>query len=159
MICVSSPYALYVTDLNAFALETILPTLAALFGFFILTSFVLIYIISFVNHNSRIFIFILWFIAWIFLALMLLGVSYGFVLRGDYGVMSHFFFEKSIGIDSKHEIIDGIMITSCFVVALLLLIFKLAKYIIQACKIFLAIVIVNATFSLAMAVELYCRTR
>ena len=94
MICVSSPYALYVTDLNAFALETILPTLAALFGFFILTSFVLIYIISFVNHNNRIFIFILWFIAWIFLALMLLGVSYGFVLRGDYGVMSYFFFEK-----------------------------------------------------------------
>ena len=153
MICVSSPYALYVTDLNAFALETIPPTLAALFGFFILTSFMLIYIISFVNHNSRIFIFILWLIAWIFLALMLLGVSYGFVLRGDYGVMSHFFFEKSIGIDSKHEIIDGIMIASCFVVALLLLIFKVTKYIIQACKIFLAIVIVNATFSLAMAVN------
>lgn len=41
----------------------------------------------------------------------------------------------------------------CFVVALLLLIFKVTKYIIQACKIFLAIVIVNATFSLAMAVN------
>ena len=153
MICVSSPYALYVTDLNAFALETIPPTLAALFGFFILISFMLIYIISFVNHNSRIFIFILWLIAWIFLALMLLGVSYGFVLRGDYGVMSHFFFEKSIVLSKSQKVIDAVMITSCLILAPILLLFKLTRYMIQACKILLAVLVIQTLFSLTAAID------
>lgn len=159
MICVSSPYALYVTDLNAFALETIPPTLAALFGFFILTSFMLIYIISFVNHNSRIFIFILWLIAWIFLALMLLGVSYGFVLRGDYGVMSHFFFEKSIVLSKSQKVIDVVMIASCFILAPILLLFKLTRYMIQACKILLAVLVIQTLFSLTAAIDNIAKKR
>ena len=153
VICVSSPYALYITDLNAFALKIILPTLAALFGFFILISFMLIYIINFLNCNNKISFFILWFIAWILLALMLLGVSYGFVLRGDYGLMSHFFFEKRFKVTSTQETIDTIMIVSCFVVALFLLIFKCVRYIIQACKILLVVVVASAMFSLATAIN------
>ncbi|WP_244196268.1 hypothetical protein [Helicobacter labetoulli] len=130
-----------------------MPTLAALFGFFILTSFMLIYIISFVNHNSRIFIFILWLIAWIFLALMLLGVNYGFVLRGDYGVMSHFFFEKSIVLDKTHKIIDITMILAYFIFTFILLFLKFAKHIIRLCKIFLIVLVIQSLFSLVTAID------
>ncbi|MCI5786595.1 MAG: membrane protein insertase YidC [Helicobacter trogontum] len=151
MICVSNPYALYVTDLNAFELEMVIPTLATLFGFFILISFILIYFIGFFKHNNKILSFTLWLISWILLALTLLGVIYSFILSGDYGVMSHFFFEKSIEVTNKQELIDGIMIASCLTIALLLL--RCTNYIIQACKILFVVLVVNAMSSLIVAIN------
>lgn len=151
MICVSSPYALYVTDLGNFELKTILPTLAVLFGFFIIIAFSLLYIISFIKKENKFCIIILYILAWICLALTMLGTCYNFILRGDYGVMSDFFFEKGIEIDKTHAFIDGIMIAVCFIASLCLL--KLKKYIILAYKILLVILVANSLLSLYTALS------
>ena len=149
MICVSSPYALYVTDLGTFDLKTIAPTLVVLFGFFILLTLSLLYIISSLKKDNKICVIVLYILAWICLALTLLGTIYNFILQGDYGVMSYFIFEKNIEVDLKHKIIDGILIVSCLIAALCLLRFK--KYVILAYKILLAILVANALLSLYTA--------
>lgn len=150
MICVSSPYALYVTDLHAFNLSTIMPTLAALFGFFMLISFTLLYAISIFKENTFS-LYILWIIAWICLAALLLGVGYNFIFQGDYGPMSYFLFEKSIIVSKNDRLIDTIMITSSVILAFALLLLNAVKYIIPACKILLLLLVINALFSLATA--------
>ena len=89
LICVFSPYQLYSTDITQFDSSQTYATLSALFGAFVLISFVLIYALSFVPKRfSHI-------VAFILSVILFSGVVYSFILVGDYGAMDRFIFQKA----------------------------------------------------------------
>ncbi len=79
MICVFSPYAIYSSDVSQFDISQTYQTLGALFGFFILSSFGLIYFTSFF-YKTR----LLKLGAWGVSVTLCIGLVYTFVL--DYNV-------------------------------------------------------------------------
>nr|WP_317403203.1 YidC/Oxa1 family membrane protein insertase [uncultured Helicobacter sp.] len=81
MICVFSPYALYSSDVSQFDINQTYQTLGALFGFFILSSFGLIYFTSFF-YKTR----LLKLGAWGVSVILCIGIIYTFVL--DYNVIT-----------------------------------------------------------------------
>lgn len=95
MICVFSPYAIYSSDVSQFDVSQTYQTLGALFGFFILSSFMLIYFTSFF-YKTR----LLKLGAWGVSVILCIGLVYTFVLVGDYGAMDHFIFQKLSFADS-----------------------------------------------------------
>ena len=101
LICVFTPYQLYNTDITQFDSTQTIATLGALFGAFLLISFIVIYALSFVPKRfSNI-------IAFIFSLMLFIGIVYSFILVGDYGAMDIFILQKTpfIAIDS----LDGII--------------------------------------------------
>ena len=89
LICVFNPYALYATDVTQFDSTQTLPTLCALFGTFLITSFIAIYATSFIPKKfAKI-------PALIFSLTLFIGLIYSFILVGDYGVMDRFYFDKN----------------------------------------------------------------
>ena len=89
LICVFNPYAIYATDITQFDSTQTLPTLCALFGAFLITSFIAIYLISFIPKKfAKI-------PAFIFSLVLFIGLIYSFILVGDYGVMDRFYFDKN----------------------------------------------------------------
>ncbi|WP_104743959.1 YidC/Oxa1 family membrane protein insertase [Helicobacter cinaedi] len=81
MICVFSPYAIYSSDVSQFDISQTYQTLGALFGFFILSSFMLIYFTSFF-YKTR----LLKLGAWGVSVILCIGLVYTFVL--DYNVIT-----------------------------------------------------------------------
>ncbi|EEO25116.2 hypothetical protein HRAG_02173, partial [Helicobacter bilis ATCC 43879] len=89
MICVFSPYALYSSDVSQFDVKQTYQTLAVLFGAFLCSSFMVIYITSFF-YKTRLFKFGVYVVSILFL----IGVINTFIFVGDYGAMDHFVLQK-----------------------------------------------------------------
>ena len=105
LICVFNPYALYATDITQFDSTQTLSTLCALFGAFLITSFIAIYLISFIPKKfAKI-------SAFIFSLTLFIGLVYSFILVGDYGVMDHFILQRTPK-NSAREILIFIAIVS-----------------------------------------------
>lgn len=85
MICVFSPYALYSSDVSQFDVKQTYQTLGALFGFFVLSSFMLIYFIS-LFYKTRLLKIGVYGVS----VILCVGLVYTFVLVGNYGAMDHF---------------------------------------------------------------------
>ncbi|MGX3098117.1 YidC/Oxa1 family membrane protein insertase [Helicobacter sp. 23-1046] len=84
LICVFTPYQLYSTDITQFDSSQTIATLSALFGAFLLISFIVIYALSFVPKRfSNI-------IAFVLSVILFSGLVYSFILVGDYGAMDRF---------------------------------------------------------------------
>ncbi|MGX2985109.1 YidC/Oxa1 family membrane protein insertase [Helicobacter sp. 23-1048] len=89
LICVFAPYQLYSTDITQFDSSQTIATLSALFGAFLLISFIVIYALSFVPKRfSNI-------IAFVLSVILFSGIVYSFILVGDYGAMDGFVFKQS----------------------------------------------------------------
>ena len=89
MICVFSPYAIYSSDVSQFDISQTYQTLAVLFGAFLCSSFMVIYITSFF-YKTRLFKFGVYVASILFLV----GVINTFIFVGDYGAMDHFVLQK-----------------------------------------------------------------
>ena len=89
MLCVFSPYALYSSDVSQFDVKQTYQTLAVLFGAFLCSSFMVIYITSFF-YKTR----LLKFGVYVASILFLIGVINTFIFVGDYGAMDHFVLQK-----------------------------------------------------------------
>lgn len=89
MLCVFSPYALYSSDVSQFDVKQTYQTLAVLFGAFLCSSFMIIYITSFF-YKTRLFKFGVYVASILFL----IGVINTFIFVGDYGAMDHFVLQK-----------------------------------------------------------------
>ena len=89
IICVFSPYALYSSDVSQFDVKQTYQTLAVLFGAFLCSSFMVIYITSFF-YKTR----LLKFGVYVASILFLIGVINTFIFVGDYGAMDHFVLQK-----------------------------------------------------------------
>lgn len=76
---------LVVSDVSQFDMDKLQIDLAAIFGFFLLFSFVLIYLTSFL-YKSR----ILKLGAWGISVILVCGLIQSFIFTGEYGVMNHF---------------------------------------------------------------------
>ena len=78
MVCVFSPYAVYSSDVSQFDSLQTYPTLAILFGIFLLASFLSIYFTSFFYHSGllKLGVFAL-------LVLFLIAISYTFIFTGN----------------------------------------------------------------------------
>ena len=101
LICVFTPYQLYSTDITQFDSTQTYATLSALFGAFLLISFIVIYAISFVPKRFGNII------AFVFSLTLFVGIVYSFILVGDYGAMDRFILQKTpfIALDNIDEII------------------------------------------------------
>lgn len=117
IICVFSPYAIYSSDVSQFDISQTYQTLGALFGFFILSSFGLIYFTSFF-YKTR----LLKLGAWGVSVILCIGLVYTFVLVGDYGVMldGMQFSQPENMYSRRNKLIDiGVIIVSAWVIYLL----------------------------------------
>ena len=85
IICVFSPYAIYSSDVSQFDISQTYQTLGALFGFFVLSSFMLIYFIS-LFYKTRLLKIGVYGVS----VILCVGLVYTFVLVGNYGAMDHF---------------------------------------------------------------------
>ncbi|RDU60174.1 sulfatase-like hydrolase/transferase [Helicobacter marmotae] len=98
MICVFTPFAVYSSDVSQFDATQTLHTLCALFGIFLLSSSLLIYLSSFL-YKAFIFKFsMLKLMSYGLSVILCIGVVYTFVLVGDYrfksyGVLENFVFQ------------------------------------------------------------------
>ena len=89
LICVFTPYQLYNTDITQFDSTQTYSTLSALFGAFMLCSFIAIYAVSFIPKRFSNFV------AFILSVVLFSGIAYSFILVGDYGAMDHFILQKA----------------------------------------------------------------
>ena len=89
LIFVFSPYAVYSSDVSQFDPSQTFQTLGGLFGFFLLFSFLGIYITSFF-YKTRLLKLGVYGVS----VILLIGLTYTFVLTGDYGAMDRFVFQK-----------------------------------------------------------------
>ena len=89
IICVFSPYVLYSSDVSQFDINQTYQTLAVLFGAFLCSSFMIIYITSFF-YKTRLFKFGVYIASILFL----IGAINTFIFVGDYGTMDHFVLQK-----------------------------------------------------------------
>ena len=101
LICVFTPYQLYSTDITQFDSSQTYATLSALFGAFLLISFIMIYALSFVPKRFGNII------AFILSVILFSGIVYSFILVGDYGAMDRFILQKTpfIAFDNLDETI------------------------------------------------------
>ena len=89
LICVFTPYQLYSTDITQFDSTQTYVTLTTLFGAFVLISFMVIYVLSFVPKRfSNI-------VAFVLSVILFSGIVYSFILVGDYGAMDRFILQKA----------------------------------------------------------------
>ena len=98
LICIFSPYQLYNSDVTQFDASQTYITLTALFGAFLLLSFILIYLINFIPKkfiNA---------VAALLSLVLIIGLIYSFILTGDYGVMDHFTLQKTPFYDESMQL-------------------------------------------------------
>ena len=124
LICVFSPFALYSSDVTQFDSSQSLATLSALVGFFLLSSFLAIYLTSFFYKTRLLKIGV-----YGFSVALLIGLIYSFVL--DFNVItgeSYGAMEQMMFLDTGHiynyynKFVDfGIGVLSCVVVGALLM--------------------------------------
>lgn len=149
LACVFTPFGLYTSDLGSFSLTDIAPTLFSLCGFYLLASFVLIYVCNHIFPLPKLATKIL---ATLLLAVLLLALSYTFIFVGDYGAMSFFIFDRPVIATDTQKLIDYIAIPLAIILAIVLSRFQRA--IIVANKI-LSIVLVVSTAIYAGKAILY----
>lgn len=149
LACVFTPFGLYTSDLGSFSLTDIAPTLFSLCGFYLLASFVLIYVCNHIFPLPKLATKIL---ATLLLAVLLLALSYTFIFVGDYGAMSFFIFDRPVIATDTQKLIDYIAIPLAIILAIVLSRFQRA--IIVANKI-LSIVLVVSTAIYAGKAVLY----
>ena len=117
LICVFSPYQLYSTDITQFDSTQTIATLCALFGAFMLISFIVIYALSFIPKRFSNFV------AFILSVILFSGIVYSFILVGDYGAMDHFVLQKAPEKNPK-QILEFIAVS---VLGVALIAFRLKK--------------------------------
>lgn len=117
LICVFTPYQLYSTDITQFDSAQTYSTLSALFGAFMLCSFVIIYAVSFIPKRFSNFT------AFILSVILFSGIAYSFVLVGDYGAMDHFILQRAPE-SSVWQVFEFIMVAT---LAIALVAFTLTK--------------------------------
>ena len=121
LICVFNPYAIYKTDITQFDSTQTIPTLCALFGTFLITSFIAIYLISFIPKKfAKI-------PAFIFSLALFIGLIYSFILVGDYGAMDHFILQKTPFDDRDALIIKAREFVAVVAVGAIFIAFALKK--------------------------------
>ena len=132
LICVFNPYALYNTDITQFDSTQTIATLSALFGAFLATSFIAIYLTSFIPKRfSKIPAFIL-------SLTLFVGLIYSLILVGDYGVMDRFYFDKNPFVyDSIEPLIRQSQIFVAVITAGVLVIAVLFRWLIVAMRVIL----------------------
>ena len=86
LICIFSPINLYVSDISQFSQNITTQTLCALFGSFLLASFIGIYLLHFVPLKLQ------KLSAYILAIILFSGVLNSFIFTGDYGEMDRFVF-------------------------------------------------------------------
>ncbi|WP_394967749.1 YidC/Oxa1 family membrane protein insertase [uncultured Helicobacter sp.] len=89
LIFVFSPFAVYSSDVSQFDPNQTFQTLGGLFGFFLLFSFLGIYITSFFYKTPLLKIGV-----YGVSVILCIGLVYTFIFTGDYGAMNHFVLEK-----------------------------------------------------------------
>ena len=121
LICVFNPYALYRTDITQFDSTQTLPTLCALFGAFLITSFIAIYATSFIPKKfAKI-------PAFAFSLALFIGLIYSFILVGDYGAMDHFSLQKTPFFDKNLMIVKAREFIAVFTVGIIFITLTLKK--------------------------------
>lgn len=141
LACVFTPFGLYTSDLGSFSLADILPTLLSLCGFYLLASFVLIYLC---NHIFSLPMLAVKTLATLLLALLLLALSYTFIFVGDYGAMSFFIFDRPVIATDTQKLIDYIAIPTAIILALFAI--RYQRAIIFGNKILSIVLVVSALF-------------
>ena len=141
LACVFTPFGLYTSDLGSFSLADILPTLLSLCGFYLLASFVLIYLC---NHIFSLPMLAVKTLATLLLALLLLALSYTFIFVGDYGAMSFFIFDRPVIATDTQKLIDYIAIPTAIILAIFAI--RYQRAIISANKILSIVLVVSALF-------------
>lgn len=91
LIFLYNPFSLYASDVSQFDPKETWNTLGALFGFFLLTSFLLVYTTSFF-YKTR----LLKLGAYGFCVILLLAMTFNFIVIADYGPMDAFVFLNPI---------------------------------------------------------------
>lgn len=126
LICVFTPYQLYSTDITQFDSSQTYATLSALFGAFLLISFVVIYSTSFIPKRfSNI-------VAFILSLTLLIGLVYSFILVGDYGAMDRFILEyPPPNVENKIKQIIEFAIVLILGIALVIFTLKKLKIVLQ----------------------------
>lgn len=147
LACVFTPFGLYTSDLGSFSLTDIAPTLLSLCGFYLLASFVLIYVCNHIFSLPKLATKI---IATLLLAVLLLALSYTFIFVGDYGAMSFFIFDRPVIATDTQKLIDYIAIPLAIILAIVLSRFQRA--IIVANKILSIVLIASALIYASKAV-------
>ena len=87
LICVTTPLTLYQSDITQFHPSFTLPTLASIFGIFLLVSFLFIYLLYFVPKKYKNII------TFLFGVLFIFGAFNSFIFTGNYGEMDRFVFK------------------------------------------------------------------
>ncbi|WP_181882304.1 YidC/Oxa1 family membrane protein insertase [Helicobacter didelphidarum] len=126
IICIFSPYGVYSSDVSQFNLAYTYNTLEVMFGCFLLLSLSLLYFISFFSY-TRVFKIVVG----LFFAFLLLGVSYTFVLTGDYGLMTDFVFANMPSVSTRDSIIDIVLCVVFVVFAFALLAWRYSIYLVK----------------------------
>lgn len=147
LACVFTPFGLYTSDLGSFSLTDIAPTLFSLCGFYLLASFVLIYVCNHIFPIPKLATKIL---ATLLLAVLLLALSYTFIFVGDYGAMSFFIFDRPVIATDTQKLIDYIAIPTAIILALFAI--RYQRAIISANKILSIVLVVSALFYASKAV-------
>ena len=127
MICVFTPYAVFVSDLEQFNYSYMYATLAALFGFFVLLFFFMVCIFTFLFKTVA-----LKPLSFFMCGFLLIAFIYTFILTGKYPLMSFFIFESPLNVTHKQKIIDTCVIISCVFLSAILIHCKIATIL---CKI------------------------
>ena len=137
MLCVFTPYALYSSDVSQFDIKQTYQTLGVLFGSFLCSSFIVIYITSFF-YKTRIFKFGVFIVN----ILLLFGIFNTFIFMGDYGSMDHFILQKP---DFNNPSISKSILYATFtlLISIIIAIFFLKKLKIALCILFSALFIVS----------------
>ena len=128
MICVFTPYAVYSSDVSQFDASQTYQTLGALFGCFMVSSFLFIHLTSFL-YKTR----LLKLVAYGFSVILLIGFIYTFILTGDYGAMDHFVLQKPTFLNPEFRAQKNIQALCAFIasIAIVVLCFKYLKRIWQ----------------------------
>lgn len=89
LICIFHPFGLYASDVSVFDSSNLIINLSALVGAFILFSFILIYICSFLKQTRAFNVAL-----WLNLAILFIQLLYTFAFDFNLGIMNDFMFEN-----------------------------------------------------------------
>ena len=121
LICVFTPFALYQSDITQFHAPAMLPTLSALFGAFVLSAFVAIYLLSFMPKK------LLWVVVFFLSMALALGLLDSFIFVGDYGAMDRFVFQKNVNPNLLERLIQNATRLLVIILAMAFVYFYLFK--------------------------------
>lgn len=144
LICIYSPFSLYVSDMSQFEFSIGIFSVASLIGFFILSSIVLIYINSFIKNYLKP-------LAIFYNSILIIGLVYSFILVGNYGIMHAWVLQDHIPLIDpdlrlKKYLILFIVVSLAFIFSYIF--FKYLKNILYICLIALFIPSVIYAFNI-----------